>query len=137
MANPTPNPFGDMTKMLEKFKVPGIDMTAIIEARRKDIEALAESNKAALQAMQDMGRKQAEMLAAAMQEIQTTTQSLASSVGDPAKQTEIVKKAYAKALADAKDLAEMARKAQTDSMASMTKRSNEHMAEIKKMLTPK
>ena len=137
MANPTPNPFGDMTKMLEKFKVPGIDMTAIIEARRKDIEALAESNKAALQAMQDMGRKQAEMLAAAMQEIQTTTQSLASSVGDPAKQTEIVKKAYAKAVADAKDLAEMARKAQTNSMASMTKRANEHMAKIKKMMTPK
>jgi phasin family protein len=126
-----------MTKMLEKFKVPGIDMTAIIEARRKDIEALAESNKAAMQAMQDMGRKQAEMLAAAMQEIQATTQSLASSVGDPAKQTEIVKKAYAKAVADAKDLAEMARKAQTDSMASITKRANEHMAEIKKMMTPK
>jgi phasin family protein len=137
MANPTPNPFGDMTKMLEKFKVPGVDMTAIIEARRKDIEALAESNKAAMQAMQDMGRKQAEMLAAAMQEIQSTTQSLASSLGDPSKQTEIVKKAYAKAVADAKDLAEMARKAQTDSMASITKRANEHMAEIKKMMTPK
>ena len=137
MANPTPNPFGDMTKMLEKFKVPGVDMTAIIDARRKDIEALAESNKAAVQAMQDMGRKQAEMLAAAMQEIQSTTQSLASSVGDPAKQTEIVKKAYAKAVANAKDLAEMARKAQTDSMASITKRANEHMAEIKKMMMPK
>jgi phasin family protein len=137
MANLTPNPFGDMTKMLEKFKVPGIDMTAIIEARRKDIEALADSNKAAVQAMQDMGRKQAEMLTAAMHEIQATTQSLASSVGDPAKQTEIVKKAYAKAVADAKDLAEMARKAQTDSMASITERANEHMAEIKKMMTPK
>jgi phasin family protein len=137
MANPTPNPFGDMTKMLEKFKVPGIDMTAIIEARRKDIEALAESNKATIQAMQDMGRKQAEMLTAAMHEIQATTQGLASSVGDPSKQTEIVKKAYAKAVADAKDLAEMARKAQTDSMASITKRANEHMAEIKKMMTPK
>jgi phasin family protein len=137
MANPTPNPFGDLTKMLEKFKVPGIDMTAIIEARRKDIEALAESNKAAMQAMQAMGSKQAEMLTAAMQEIQAATQSLASNVGDQAKQTEIVKKAYTKAVADAKDLAEMARKAQTDSMASITKRANEHMAEIKKMMTPK
>ncbi len=137
MANPTPNPFGDITKILEKFKVPGIDMTAIIEARRKDIEALAESNKATIHAMQDMGRKQTEMLTAAMQEIQATTQGLASSVGDPARQTEIVKKAYARAVADAKDLAEMARKAQTDSMDSITKRANEHMAEIKKMMTPK
>jgi phasin family protein len=132
-----PNPFADMTKMLEKFKVPGIDMTAIIEARRKDIEALAATNKAAMQAMQDMGRKQADMLSAAMQEIQATTQSLAGSAGDPAKQTEIVKKAYAKAVADAKDLAEMARKAQTDSMVHMTERANAHMAEIRKMMTPK
>jgi phasin family protein len=137
MANPTPNPFGDVTKMLEKFKIPGIDMTAIIEARRKDIEALTESNKAAVQAMQAMASKQAEMLSAAMHEIQATTQSLVGSVGDPAKQTEIVKKAYAKALTDAKDLAEMARKAQTDSMASITQRANEHMAEIKQMMTPK
>jgi phasin family protein len=135
MANS--NPFGDVTKILEQFKVPGIDMAAIMEARRKDIEALTESNKAAVQAMQAMASKQAEMLSAAMHEIQATTQSFASSVGDPAKQTEIVKKAYAKALADAKDLAEMARKAQTDSMASITQRANEHMAEIKKMMTPK
>jgi phasin family protein len=112
-------------------------MTAIIEARRKDIEALAATNKAAMQAMQDMGRKQADMLSAAMQEIQATTQSLAGSAGDPAKQTEIVKKAYAKAVADAKDLAEMARKAQTDSMVHMTERANAHMAEIRKMMTPK
>jgi phasin family protein len=137
MANSNPNPFGDVTKMLEQFKVPGIDMAAIIEARRKDIEALTESNKAAVQAMQAMASKQAEMLSAAMHEIQATTQILASSVVDPAKQTEIVKKAYAKALADAKDLAEMARKAQTDSMASITQRASEHMAEIKKMMTPK
>lgn len=131
------NPFGDMTKMLEKFKVPGIDMTTIIEARRKDIEALAATNQAAMQAMQDMGRKQAEMLSAAMQEIQATSQSLAGSAGDSVKQTEIVKKAYAKALADAKDLAEMARKAQTDSMVHMVERANAHMAEIKKLMTPK
>lgn len=137
MASSPQNPFGDVTKMLEKFKVPGIDMTAIIEARRKDIEAVVASNQAAVEAMQAMGRKQAEMLTAAMQEIQETTKNLAASVGDPAKQAAIAKKAYTKAVADVKDLADMARKSQTDSMASITKRANEHMAEIKKMMMPK
>ena len=137
MANSPQNPFGDLTKMIEKFKVPGIDMAAIIEARRKDIEALVESNKAAMEGMQAVGRKQAEMLAAAMQEIQATAKSQASSMGDPAKQTEIAKKAFTKVLADVKDLAEMARKSQVDSMASITRRATEHMQEIKKMLTPK
>ncbi len=137
MANTPQNPFGDVTKMLEKFKVPGVDMTAIIEARRKDIEAVVESNKAAIEALQAMGRKQAEMLTSAMQEIQATTKNLTGSAGDPAKQAEIVKKAYAKAVADVKDLADMASKAQADSMASITKRAGEHMEEIKKMMKPR
>lgn len=137
MANTPQNPFGDVTKMLEKFKVPGIDMTAIIEARRKDIEAVVESNKAAMQAMQAMASKQAEMFTSAMQDIQANAKGMMGSVGDSTKQTEIAKKAFAKAVADMKDLAAMTQKAQTDSMASITKRANEHMAEIKKMMTPK
>jgi phasin family protein len=137
MATTPQNPFGDVTKMLEKFKVPGIDMTAIIEARRKDIEAVVESNKAAMAAMQAMASKQAEMLTSAMQDIQANAKGLAGSVGDPAKQTDIAKKAFAKAVADMKDLAAMTQKAQTESMASITKRANEHMAEIKKMMSPK
>jgi hypothetical protein len=40
------NPCSNMTKVLEKFKVPGIDMTTMIEASRGDIEALATSNLA-------------------------------------------------------------------------------------------
>ena len=137
MATTPQNPFGDVTKLLEKFKVPGVDMTAIIEARRKDIEAVVESNKAAMEAMQAMARKQAEMLTAAMHEIQANVKDMASSMGDPAKQAEIAKKAYAKAVADVKDLADMARKSQTESMASITKRAQEHMEEIKKMMKPK
>jgi phasin family protein len=137
MANSPQNPFGDVAKMLEKFKVPGVDMAAIIEARRKDIEAVVASNQAAMAAMQAMGQKQVEMLKSAMQDIQANSKEMASSLGDPAKQTAIAKKAYAKAVADVKDLADMARKSQTDSMASITKRANEHMEEIKKMMNPK
>ena len=137
MASSPQNPFGDVTKMLEKFKVPGVDMTAIIEARRKDIEAVVESNKAAMQAMQVMASKQAEMFTAAIQDIQANAKGMAGSMGDSAKQADIAKKAFSKAVADMKDLAAMTQKAQTDSMASITKRANEHMAEIKKMMTPK
>jgi phasin family protein len=137
MANSPQNPFGDVAKMLEKFKVPGVDMAAIIEARRKDIEAVVASNQAAMAAMQAMGQKQVEMLKSAMQDIQANSKEMASSLGDPAKQTAITKKAYAKAVADVKDLADMARKSQVESMASITKRANEHMEEIKKMMNPK
>ena len=41
------NPFADLTKLVEQFKVPGVDPAAIIEAGRKDMEALVAANKAA------------------------------------------------------------------------------------------
>ena len=41
--NNPPNPFADLAKMFEQFKVPGVDMTAIVDARRKDVEALTQS----------------------------------------------------------------------------------------------
>ncbi|SAL45683.1 phasin [Caballeronia choica] len=130
MADQT-NPFGDLTKMLEQFKVPGVDMSALIESRRKDIEAIVEANKTAYDSMQAVARKQTEMLSRAMQDIQAAA---TTGITDPGKQTEVARNACLKALEDMKDLAEIARKSQADAMASITQRANEHVEEIKKML---
>jgi phasin family protein len=129
MAEQT-NPFGDLTKMLEQFKVPGVDMSALMESRKKDIEAIVEANKSAYDSMQAVARKQTEMLTRAMQDIQAA----ATAGTDPGKQTEVARNACVKALEDIKDLAEIARKSQTEAMTSITQRANEHMEEIKKML---
>lgn len=131
------NPFGDVTKMFEQFKMPGIDMSALVAARRKDVEALVEANKAAYESMQAMGRKQTEMLSQAMQGMQDAAKSAAGGGLDAGKQTEAIRKAFEKTLADMKELAEMARSSQADAMAHLTQRANEHMEEIKKLMTPK
>ena len=133
MADQT-NPFGDLTKMLEQFKVPGVDMSALVESRRKDIEAIVEANKTAYDSMQAVARKQTEMLTRAMQDIQAAA---TTGITDPGKQTEVARNACVKALEDMKDLAEIARKSQADAMASITQRANEHVEEIKKMLQRK
>ncbi|CAN7740880.1 TIGR01841 family phasin [Variovorax sp. LjRoot130] len=131
------NPFGDMKKMLEQLKMPGVDMTAIVEARRKDVEALVEANKAAYESMQAMVRKQSEMMAEAMQVMQEVAKGATSGGIDPAKQTEVVRSAFEKTIADMKELAEMARRSQSDAMAHITQRAAEHVDEIKKMMQPK
>lgn len=135
-----PNPFADLTKMLEQFKVPGLDMGSIIDARRKDMDALIAANKSAYESMQAVARKQTEILTQAMESLQTSVKEWAASgVGAPdvAKQTELAGKAYQKALADMTALAEMARKAQADAMAVITKRATESLEEIKKLMQPK
>jgi phasin family protein len=133
MAEQT-NPFGDLTKTLEQFKVPGVDMSALVESHKKDIEAIVEANKTAYDAMQAFARKQTEMLTQAMQDIQAATKGGAA---DPSKHAEVARDACQKALEDMKDLAEIARKSQVEAMASLTKRANEHAAEIKQMLQRK
>jgi phasin family protein len=131
------NPFGDLQKMIEQFKMPGVDMSAIVESRRKDIEALMEANKAAYESMQALARKQAEILSQTMQGMQEAAKGAAGAAGNPAKQTENVRKAFEKTLTDMKELAEMARRSQSDAMAHITQRGNEHMQEIRKMMLPK
>lgn len=129
------NPFGDFTKMFEQFKVPGVDMSAIVDARRKDIEALVQANKAVYEGMQALASKQAEMLKQAVEGIQGAAGS--GGVGDPAKQAELARKACEKTLSDMKDMADIARKSQTDAMASITERATQNMQDIKKMMQTK
>jgi phasin family protein len=132
------SPFGDLTRMLEQFKVPGMDMSSFVEARRKDVEAVVEANRNAYEAMQALARTQTEMLTQAMQGMQEAAKGAAGGVApDPVKQAELAGKAWHKMLADMKTLAEMAQKSQADAVAGMTQRAAEHMKEVQHMAQPK
>ena len=130
------NAFGDLTKMLEQFKLPGVDTKEIVEARRKDIDALVQANQAIYEGMQALANKQRELLKKSMEDIQSAMKGAAGGVGvgDPDKQGELARKACEKVLADMKDLAEIARSSQADAMAKITQRGTEHLDEVKKMM---
>lgn len=133
------NPFGDLTKMLEQFKVPGIDMSAIIESRRKDIDALVAANQAAVESMQALAKKQGELLTQAMQDVQEAASTLSKSgagAPDPTKYAELAGKAYAKTVHDMKDMADMARKAQTDVMSGVSQRASQSLQELQALTKP-
>ena len=140
-ATPDPtNPFGNLTKLMEQFKVPGVDVNAIVESRRKDMDALIAANQAAYAAMQQIAAKQTEILTQAFQSAQEGAQRLAQGVGgaiDPMKQAELTRKAYEKALADMKELTEIAQKAQTAAMSGITARAQQSVQELTKLVQPK
>jgi phasin family protein len=142
-----PNELFDPTKMLtdfiktmEQFKVPGIDMTAIMEARRKDFEALTAANQTALQGMQALGEKQAEILRTTLTELQSLVQQATqpgSATEKSVKTGELVQQALQKALANMRELAEAGSKAQADTFAVVSKRVQENIQEVKALLQPK
>ncbi len=129
-------PFHNLTKTLEEFKVPGVDVSAFVNARRDDVEALTTANKAAYEALQDLGRTQAAMLTRTMKDMQASADGMLREGikgADPTKQAEAARVAWQKMLADIKELAELARKSQTQAMAGLTETATESTKAIKKL----
>jgi phasin family protein len=129
------NPFGDFTKMLEQFKLPGFDVPAIMDARRKDMEALVQANQTAFQGMQSLAQKQTEMLRTTLGELQSLTGQLsAGGAAPPAKAAELIQQSLHKSLADMQQLAQAAYQTQAESYAVIAKRVEENVQELKSLL---
>lgn len=136
------NPFGDydfsamfdMNKMLEQYKVPGVEMDRMIDAQRKNIEAITAANKVAYEGVQAIAQRQMEILRQSMTEASKTMQEL-SAAGTPedrmAKQAEVMKKAFETALSNMKELAEMGAKSNTEAMETINKRVAESLDEVR------
>ncbi|CAB3748548.1 phasin family protein [Paraburkholderia humisilvae] len=132
------NPFAEFSKMFEQFRLPGFDVPAVMEARRKDVEALVEANQTALMGMQSLAQQQAEMLRSTLAELQSVASKQAAAGGMPSTQTaELVQQTLHKSLADLQQLAQAAYKSQAESYAVIAKRVQENVDELKAMLQRK
>lgn len=136
------NPFQivDFTKMMEQYKLPGVDFGALVERQRKDIEALTEANRIAAEGMQALAKLEAEILQKTMQEVMSAM-SKAATGGDPmanaAKQAELAQQAFGKALANMRELAEVASKSQSEAYAVISKRVQQSIQELTALMQPK
>lgn len=132
METPFPQ-ITDFSKMLESFKFPGVDMTSLLEARRKDVEALAEANTLAYEGMQALVRKQTEMLNASAREIQAAAGRMSGEnpMESMAQRRDFVQQALKTAFENMRELAEMAQKSQTEALAAISKRAEQTMRELK------
>ncbi|HME39298.1 MAG TPA: phasin family protein, partial [Steroidobacteraceae bacterium] len=115
---------------------PGVDLQAIMEGRRKDVEAVVQANRVAFQGMQALVQRQTEILQQTMSEWQKAAQGM--SVKDPGaalgSAAELAKQAFEKALANMRELAELAIKAQTDAYEVIKHRVQEDMEELRSVL---
>ena len=123
--------------MFQQYKLPGLDMPEVLEARRKDVEALAEANQVAFGGIQAIKGKQLDILRRAMANFQTITHQLAASPEKPAvNPTDVIQKALHSALADMQDVAQKTQQAHTQAYAVVSKRMDEAVEELKTSLEP-
>ncbi|CAK0740598.1 Phasin [uncultured Gammaproteobacteria bacterium] len=140
MANPNPFQFfeTDVTKLLSNIKIPGVDIEVIVSAQRKNIEALTAANEMALEGIQAVARRQAEILRQTMEETGKLVSDMvaAGGTGNAAvNQAELVKGAFEKALGNMKELAEMVAKSNTDATTVISKRVGEGLEEMKSVMS--
>ena len=133
-SDSTKNPFPDIAGMLEQFKVPGVDLTRIIETQRSDIEALTRANIAAFSGVQELARRQAEILQETMAEWQAAMTQVAAE--DAAKAAVAAQKVLASAFANMRELAEVATKSQTDAWHAIQQRFQDNLGEFRRLIQP-
>jgi len=129
------DPFSQFAAMFQQYKLPGLDVSAIVDARRKDVEALAEANQVAFGGMQAIQGKQLEILRSALGNFQTIAQQLATSPAKPAvSPADVVQNALHLALADMQDIAQKTQQAQTQAYAIVAKRMEQAANELRASL---
>ena len=128
--------FDDLGKMVEKFKVPGIDMAAIVESQRKDMEALAEANRQAYEGIKALAQRRNEILKESLAEWQEAMQD-AGGKDALAKGAAKAKKGVQQAIANFKELADMEAQARSKAWKVVQDRFQENLANLQKLLQPK
>lgn len=136
MAKTTGNPFLDIdvTKFMGDYKVPGVDVDSLMASQRKNIEAVTAANQLAVEGLQAVIRRQAEILRQSLEEGSALMSDLMTA-GSPedkaAKQADIVKASFEKALSNARELAELVAKSNTEAAEILSKRFSESLDELK------
>ena len=127
----------DLGKAMQDFKVPGVDVEGLMTSQRKNLEALAEANKLAIEGMQALFRRQAEILRQSVEEASAVAQQV-SSAGSPQdaamKQTELAKEAFERTVTNARELTEIVNKSNQEAFALLNRRFSAVLDEVKQTI---
>jgi phasin family protein len=124
-------------RMFADLKFTGVDMDAMIAGQRRNLEAFTAANQAALEGLQAVTRRQAEML---RQSVDEATQAMKDmlAAGSPeekaARQTDLAKSAFARAVANTRELTDIVARSQGEALDVLNKRVTEGLEEVKSMI---
>ena len=127
----------DFTKFFSEMKMPAIpDMEEVLNAHKRNLEALADANRVALEGAQAVARRQMEITQSTIAGLTATMREI--SVSDTpatrvAKQTDLLKQAYENAVANTRELGDLIQRSNTEAMQRLNGRFSEAMNEMKNL----
>lgn len=124
----------DFSKAFAGFTLPGFDVEAVLVCQRKNIEALTQANQLAVEGVQAVARRQAEIAREAIDEVSTVLREIVQPTAPEeriAKQAELLKQTFERSLANTRELASLLAKANTEAFDVVAKRVTQGFEEIR------
>ncbi|NGX97733.1 MAG: phasin family protein [Candidatus Afipia apatlaquensis] len=126
----------DLKKLVERFQLPGIDVAALVEWQRKDMEALAEANRQASEGIKALVERRNEILQETLAQWQSAVKD-ATGIDGMSKQAEAVRQGVEKAVANLRQLSQMEAQTRNNAWKVVQDRMQENMASLQKLLQPR
>ena len=117
----------DFAKLIEACQISGVDMKALLEMDKKNIDALIEVNRSAYESWRNLMARQAEVF-------QETMTAIAAEAGNEAvagRRAEIARQGFETALANMRQLAETATEQQKQTIDILRRRFEEGMVALR------
>jgi phasin family protein len=125
----------DYSKFFSEMKIPAApDMGAVLATHKRNLEALAEANRVAMEGAQAVARRHFEIMQATMAEMTETMKTLTvaeSPANRAAKQADLLKHAYENAVSNTRELGDLIQKSNAEAMQKLNGRFSEAMTEMK------
>ena len=128
--------FEDLKKLIEKFQLPSLDIDALVDWQRKDMEALTEANRQASEGIKALLERRNEILRETLAEWQAAVKD-ATSTEAISKRADVAKQGIEKAIANFRELSEMEAQSRNDAWKIVQERMQENMVNLQKLLQPK
>ena len=130
---------GEFAKLASTFKWPGLNTQYLVDAQRRNIDALSGASRAALEASQALARRQGEMIEEGLSGVTAALDALAKAgnVTDAqTRQAEFVKGACAKVMSNTHELIELAAQSSREAAEPLNRRFLEGIDEVKTWTDP-
>ncbi len=128
----------DPTKFLAEMKLPPMpDVEALLAAHKRNLEALTEANRVALEGAQAVARRHMEIMQSTMSGLSENLKDMGSTTspaGRAAKQAELMKQAYENAVANTREIGDLIQKSNTEAMNKLNARFSEALSEMKTLI---
>ncbi len=127
--------FDEFTRMFSTVRMPAVpDSEALLAAHKRNIEALTQANRVAMEGAQAVARRHMEIMQQSLAELGENMRTLTVAQAPQERastQAELLRRAYERAVANTQELAGLIQGANNEAIGLLNHRVTEAMAEMK------